>query len=57
MTYQGAYIQAWVWVDLDETQQDLTEDDIRGLARSKWAEDGECEIDENAAVSMSEENG
>lgn len=51
----GAYVQAWVWVCLGPDQQDLTEDQIRTLARARWHRDGACEIDPDAVVSLSEE--
>jgi len=49
----GAYVQAWVWVDIDDDQQ-LNEDQIRELAVEQWHKPGECEIDSDAVVSISE---
>lgn len=42
---RGAYVQAWVWVDLDGNDDDYTDDDICDLARDKWEHEGELEID------------
>jgi hypothetical protein len=35
----------------------ITDEEYRQLARKKWQDEGECEIDRNAVVSVSEDNG
>ena len=54
----GAYVQAWVWVDLDvEGDQEPSLGEIRQLAQRTWSKDGEIEVDDTAAVSRSYEEG
>ena len=59
----GAYVQAWVWVDLASTP-DASREDILLIARKQYEGrqlsmdlDGEIEIDPDAEVSLSYEGG
>ncbi len=54
---QGAYVQAWVWVDLNPVDGQIDDDTIRARARACWQEDGEIEIDDDAHVSRSYTDG
>lgn len=55
MMLQGAYVSGWLWVGFDEPVDDraITDEEIRCLAKDKWEDQGECEIDEQAIVSRS----
>jgi len=52
---RGAYVQAWVWVDLEADNEDWTDDEIVYEARLQLQRYGELEIDDGAEVSRSYE--
>lgn len=57
---QGAYVQAWVWVDAAEFDPSGLSDQemeaaARNTARQMYQKDGELEIDDNDKVSLSYE--
>lgn len=50
----GAYVQAWVWVELDnERDAFITDTRIREIAQDDYVHDGDIEIDHDAKVSRS----
>jgi len=53
---QGAYVQAWVWVDIDGTKE-VSDEDFRTEAKELYAREGLIEIDDSAEVSRSYEGG
>jgi len=55
---QGAFVQAWVWIEFSEpmSNRQATDTRIRDMARKQWASD-DIEIDVNAVVSKSEVDG
>ena len=66
---QGAYVQAWVYVDLRDYNDltsfpdpigkdgELTDNTFRQMARLTFLEEGVIEIDDDARVSRSYEEG
>jgi len=58
---QGAYVQAWVWVEAAEFDPGSGPSDqekeaaARDAARQMYHKDGELEIDDNDKVSLSYE--
>ena len=52
----GAYVAAWVWVDLEDADRDLGDETVRSTAYFAWQRAGQIEIDDNAVVSYSYED-
>lgn len=53
MKIEGAYVQAWVWVELDQPAESATVSDavFRAKANQQYQEAGQVEIDPHARVS------
>jgi hypothetical protein len=54
---QGAYVQAWVWIDLRPDQGQESNEQLRRIAKNRWHREGEVEIDDHAGVSRSYVDG
>lgn len=59
---KGAYVQAWLWVEARDPHdqppvENPTDDQFRRWAKGQFESEGELEIDSNAVVSRSYEEG
>jgi hypothetical protein len=52
----GAYVAAWVYVELPTGHEAYQDHELRRLARQQYGRDGEIEIDEDAEISRNEED-
>ena len=54
----GAFVSAWVWVELPDEAIEWTDQQIADLAREAWSSMGDnLEFDERVTVSRSFEEG
>ena len=50
----GAYVEAWVWVDLDKGHREYSDEEIIQCAKERHEKLGELEIGDEAIVSRGE---